>query len=232
MKTEFKEHKTTLKENGFSITKSIFTKEELLDLISLIEYSKKNYAIRQLINKESKVLELIFKNNDFKELYKTVCCEDYFLSKAIFFNKPSKTNWFVGYHQDISISVKNKIEAEGFSNWTNKNNQLGVIPPKEILENTVTIRIHLDETNETNGALKVIPKTHTKGIIRVDESFKKETLGVEQLCSVEKGGVMLMKPLLLHASSKSISEFDRRVIHLEFCNKEVPMEWLERKEII
>ncbi len=221
-----------LKETGFSITKSIFTSEELLELISLIEYSKENYAIRQLINKKPEILTVIFKSKKFRVLYNTICDKNYFLSKAIFFNKPSKSNWFVGYHQDLSISVKNKLETKGFSNWTNKNGQLGVIPPKEILENTITIRIHLDDTDKTNGALKVISKTHTKGCIRIDENFNKEILEEEELCNVEKGGVMLMKPLLLHASSKSISEFDRRVIHLEFCNKEIPMKWLERKEII
>ena len=131
----------------------------------------------------------------------------------------------------LSISVKEKQEIEGYTNWTKKNDQLGVIPPKEVLANTVTFRIHLDNTDKSNGALKVISKSHNKGIIRVDEKFDKKSLGEEKLCETEKGGVMLMKPLLLHASEKSTSEFDRRVIHLEFCNKEIPMKWLERKAI-
>jgi len=51
------------------------------------------------------------------------------------------------------------------------------------------------------------------------------------VCNIETGGVMLMKPLILHASHRSISENDRRVIHVEFCNKEIPMKWLEKRRI-
>ncbi|WP_299159739.1 phytanoyl-CoA dioxygenase family protein [uncultured Tenacibaculum sp.] len=228
---EFNQNIEELISRGYSITKPVFSNEELLRLISLIENSEKSYAIRQLVNKIPEVQELVFQNENFRKLYKLVCSEDYFLSKAIFFNKPAKSNWFVSHHQDLSISVKNKIEVETYTNWTNKKGQLGVIPPKEILENTVTFRIHLDETNETNGALRVIPKSHKKGIIRVHEKFDKDFLGKEKLCKVNAGGVMLMKPLLMHASSKSISEKDRRVIHLEFCNQEIPMVWLEKKTI-
>ena len=229
---EFNQHKEALLNKGFSITESLFNDEELSELLSLIENSENNYAIRQLVVKVPKVQEIIFKNKEFKQLYNSVCTEDYFLSKAIFFNKPSKSNWFVSHHQDISISVKEKKEEEGYVSWTNKNGQLGVVPPKKILENTITVRIHLDKTDVSNGALKVIPSSHKKGIIRIDEKFNKNDFGEEVLCEVEKGGIMLMKPLLLHASSKSISEFDRRVIHLEFCNQKIPMGWLEGRKVV
>lgn len=191
----------------------------------------KSFAVRQLVEKCPEILNLIFQNKVFKELYSDLCGMEYFLTKAIFFNKPKMSNWFVSYHQDLSISVKNKSNEEGFQNWTVKDNQLGVIPPKQILNNTVTMRIHLDRTDESNGALKVIPKSHSKGIIRIDESFKINNYEKEFLCEVEEGGVMIMKPLLLHASERSVSNFDRRVIHLEFCNTDVPMEWLEKKII-
>lgn len=220
-----------LNKRGFSITTPIFNDVELKEIISLIQPAKEKYAMRQLMTKVPELQEVIFKNEKFKNLFNAVCKENYFLSKAIYFNKPSKSNWFVSNHQDLSISVKDKIATTGFSNWTEKNGQVGVIPPKEILENTVTFRIHLDTTDQTNGALKVIPYSHLKGIIRIDEHFDKNDYGKEELCCVEKGGVMLMKPLLLHASHKSTSHFDRRVIHLEFCNKEIPMQWLEKRKV-
>lgn len=226
---EIDSHKITLEKEGFSISKTLFSKKELKEMCDLIDQSDHNFAIRQLVLKVPKLQELIFNNDHFKNLYKSICDERYFLTKAIFFNKPKMSNWFVNYHQDLSISVKNKRETVGYSNWTNKNGQLGVIPPREILESIVTFRIHLDDTNETNGALHVIPKSHNKGIIRVDETFNKNKLEKEVLCNVDRGGVMIMKPLLLHASQRSISAFNRRVIHLEFCNQEIPMQWLEKQ---
>lgn len=230
--SEFNQNKKELINKGYSVTEPIFGDEECLQLISLIESSQKRYAIRQLVNKLPKIEEVVFQNEKFKKLYTSICSTDYFLSKAIFFNKIGKFNWFVSHHQDLSISVKKNVAIDGYSNWTNKNGQLGVIPPQEILEKVITFRIHLDKTDELNGALKVILGSHKKGIIRIDENFKKENTGKEELCAVKQGGVMLMKPLILHASSKSLTNQDRRVIHLEFCNQEIPMEWLERKDII
>ena len=97
------------------------------------------------------------------------------------------------------MSVK---EKKGFGNWTTKKGQLGVIPPLNILENTITFRVHLEETNLGNRALKVISDSHTKGIIRIDKNFKKSNFGNEVVCDVETGGVMLMKPLILHCKSQ------------------------------
>jgi ectoine hydroxylase-related dioxygenase (phytanoyl-CoA dioxygenase family) len=63
------------------------------------------------------------------------------------------------------------------------------------------LRIHLDDTDENNGALRVIPKSHVKGIYRSETiDWSKET---EVTCKVPKGGIMLMRPLLLHASSRT-----------------------------
>jgi ectoine hydroxylase-related dioxygenase (phytanoyl-CoA dioxygenase family) len=228
----FNQHKRELIEKGFSITNTIFSDEEIENLKKLINSPKDTYAIRQLFVKSPAIMEIVLSNDKFKRLISEVCEDDYFITKAIYFNKPAKSNWFVAYHQDISISVENKIEAESYTNWTNKKGQLGVVPPLEILENTVTLRIHLDDTDETNGALKVIPNSHNKGFIRVDEKFKIHEHGEEKLCKVRKGEIMLMKPLLLHASQKSISSTDRSVIHMELCNRNISMGWLEKKEIV
>lgn len=229
---DFKRDKIELEENGFSIVEEIFHQEELNEIIHFIENNNFDFSERQLLNRFPKLQNIIFKSKSFKELFSTICDDKYFLSKAIYFNKPSKSNWFVSYHQDLSISVKNKIEEQGYNSWTNKKGQLGVIPPLSILENIVTFRIHLDHADETNGCLKVISKSHKKGIVRVDSNFDVNNEGSEVTANIKKRGVMLMKPLLLHASQKSISENDRRVIHLEFCNQEIPMEWLEKKSYL
>jgi ectoine hydroxylase-related dioxygenase (phytanoyl-CoA dioxygenase family) len=91
-----------------------------------------------------------------------------------------------------------------------------------------TMRIHLDDTDENNGALKVIPGSHLKKVYRaetIDWSVEKETI-----CSVPKGGIMVMKPLLLHASGRTVNGLNRRVLHIEFCNRELPapLLWTER----
>lgn len=128
----------------------------------------------------------------------------------------------------MTISVDKKIELEGFNYWTVKQNQFAVQPPLQILENIITVRIHLDKTDENNGALRVIPKSHLKKIYKpqnIDWKIESETV-----CDVEKGGIMLMKPLLLHSSKRTTNDQRRRVIHIEFSNQELPKElnWAEK----
>jgi ectoine hydroxylase-related dioxygenase (phytanoyl-CoA dioxygenase family) len=112
-----------------------------------------------------------------------------------------------------------------------KQDQFAVQPPIDILENNFTIRIHLDNTDEGNGALKVIPRSHLRGIYRpetIDWDSEKEIL-----CDVPRGGIMIMKPLLLHASGRSVNQNKRRVIHIEFSRHQLPkpLEWSEYLEI-
>ncbi len=125
------------------------------------------FAIRQLIKNVPELSTLLF-HKKLTELLADLSKSEYFLTKAIYFDKPSESNWFVGYHQDLSISVDKKVALENYSNWTFKKGQFGVQPPLAILQDTITVRIHLDKTDKNNGALKVIPKSHLNGIIRSD----------------------------------------------------------------
>jgi ectoine hydroxylase-related dioxygenase (phytanoyl-CoA dioxygenase family) len=95
----------------------------------------------------------------------------------------------------------------------------------------LTLRIHLDATTKENGALRVIPKSHTKGIIR--KNTRDWNVSTEKTCELNSGDIMLMKPLLLHASSRTISLKPRRVIHLEFNTKQLnpQLSWLEYEKI-
>ncbi len=124
-----------------------------------------------------------------------------------------------------------RSEVEGYSKWTEKHGQVGVVPPQHILENTFTIRIHLDDTNEQNGALRVIPKSHLKGIRSPKDILIEQQ--DEVLCPILEGNVMLMKPLTFHASSKAEMTKRRRVIHLEFTHEELaaPLGWREKETL-
>ncbi|MFB3386782.1 phytanoyl-CoA dioxygenase family protein [Flavobacterium sp. LAR06] len=223
---------------GFTIINTVYTENEIEKLISLIENNTESradtatfrksqdlFAIRQFHKEIPETLPYIF-NQNLKDIIEATFREGYFITKSIYFDKPEKSNWFVAYHQDLTISVDKKIEIENFENWTTKQNQFAVQPPKEILENNFTIRIHLDTTTKDNGALKVINNSHSKGIFRV-ENLQTEN---ETICEVEKGGIMIMKPLLFHASNKTTNNERRRVIHIEFSNQILPdgLEWSEK----
>lgn len=225
---------------GFAIINNVYSETEIEKLISIIEKSTEDksenstyrksedlFAIRQFLFEIPESLEIIL-NKNLKEIIKTNFGNDYFITKSIYFDKPEKSNWFVSYHQDLTISVNKKIELENFQNWTTKQNQFAVQPPKNILDKNFTIRIHLDKTTKENGALKVINKSHAKEIRRIEDI--EINTEIESFCEVENGGIMIMKPLLFHASNKTTNNERRRVIHIEFSNVELPkeLEWNER----
>lgn len=225
-----------INEVGFSVISDVYSDKEvkaILSVISNVDTTKETFrksddlfAIRQFLKEIPEATALIF-NNGLKNIIDQLFGKGYFLVKSIYFDKPENSNWFVSYHQDLTISVDQKIEIEGFGPYTNKHNQFAVQPPLNILENSFTIRIHLDDTNEENGALKVIPDSHSKGIYRpenIDWKVEKEVS-----CNVAKGGIMIMKPLLLHSSNRTTNNQKRRVIHLEFSNQVLPTElhWSE-----
>lgn len=224
---------------GFSIINNTYSEKEIEKIVSLIEnkaeqnpkkitFRKSNdlFAIRQFHKEIPETLDLIF-NQNLIDIIENTFGKGYFITKSIYFDKPEKSNWFVAYHQDLTISVNKKIDLKGFENWTVKQNQFAVQPPVQILEDNFTIRIHIDKTTKDNGALKVVDNSHSKGIFRV-ENLKIDN---ETICEVDKGGIMIMKPLLFHASNKTTNNERRRVIHIEFSKQKLPdeLEWNEKE---
>lgn len=225
-----------LKEAGFTIIDNVFTAEEVATIIETINsidtsgpaFRKTSdlFAIRRFVKEVPAISPLIF-NSRLRAIIDELFGPDYFLVKSIYFDKPEQSNWFVAYHQDLTISVEEKKQVAGFDQWTVKNDQFAVQPPVALLENIFTIRIHLDDTDENNGALKIVPGSHRKGIYRpetIDWNTEQEVV-----CKVQSGGIMIMQPLLLHASNRTTNNNKRRVIHLEFSNQLLPgeLQWAE-----
>jgi ectoine hydroxylase-related dioxygenase (phytanoyl-CoA dioxygenase family) len=127
----------------------------------------------------------------------------------------------VPWHQDLTIAVNEKRETEGFTAWTRKAVIQHVQPPLEILEKMITLRFHLDDAEETNGALKVIPKSHKKGRLSAEEIKFRRQANETRVCSVKKGDCLIMRPLILHSSSAAATPKNRRVIHFEFSAQDL-----------
>ncbi len=219
---------------GFTVFNDVYTSDELQQLISVIDSTDQSgdifrktddlFAIRQFLKGVPSILPVVF-NDKLNELIRSLFGSDYFVSKSIYFDKPQKSNWFVAWHRDLTISVNKRVEVPGFTNWTVKQNQYAVQPPLNILQENFTIRIHLDDTAKDNGALKVVPGSHL-----LQESNNGIHTEGEVVCDVRAGGVMIMRPLLMHASNRTVNDNRRRVIHIEFSKAELPSEidWSER----
>ena len=223
--------------NGFAIFNQIISPQrceelgnELSSLFDSQQKSAKNRigGVRNLLQTNKLVTE-IANCDELKSILRHELGADAFAVRSIFFDKTPEANWLVPWHQDLAVVVKERIETMGFGGWSLKGGIPHVHPPREILENMVTIRLHLDDCNADNGALKVIPESHRHGKLGMD-AINERTKLRPFICETFKGDILLMRPLLLHASSPASSPAHRRVLHLEYATQELPngLKWFER----
>jgi hypothetical protein len=150
--------------------------------------------------------------------------------RGIYFDKSSDKNWAVGWHQDLTIAVRERRAVDGFGAWSVKEGVPHVQPPVALLENILTLRLHLDDCSEENGALRVLPGTQRLGRLTPAQITEERARQPEVVCSIPAGGAMLMRPLLLHASAKSRSTARRRVLHVEYAGFDLPggLQWCDQ----
>lgn len=147
--------------------------------------------------------------------------------RGILFDKTPESNWYVTWHQDLSIPVNAKSELPGYGPWSIKDDVVHVQPPAAILEQMVSLRIHLDDCDEQNGAIKFIAGSHLHGVLDRDAIEQWKEQHRETICPAVRGDIIAMRPLILHASSAAKAPRRRRVLHLEYATAELPtgLDW-------
>jgi len=137
------------------------------------------------------------------------------------FSKHAESNWSVAQHQDLSIPVAARVEASGWAGWSRKQETWFVQPPEAVLETLVVVRVQLDSADVAGGPLRVMSGSHRHG--RLDsEALARMASAKMTPCVVERGGALVMKPLLVHASNKAASRSPRRVLHFLYGPAQLP----------
>ena len=152
--------------------------------------------------------------------------EAYFV-RGILFDKTPTTNWKVPWHQDTTIAVKERRDVPGYGPWSVKGGVHHVQPPEEILNAMVSLRICIDPCEENHGPLKVIPGSHKEGRLSSADIDTLVSKNEPHVCTGEPGSALLMKPLLVHSSSRAECPSHRRILHLDYCAQELGngLEW-------
>ena len=148
--------------------------------------------------------------------------------RALLFNKTPANNWALGWHQDRTIAVRERLEAPGFDHWTVKSAIQHVEPPFDLLERMITLRVHLDSVGPTNAPLLIAPGSHRLG--RIPERHVAATvakLGL-QSCLADRGDIWAYATPILHASEPAAEPADRRVLQIDYSADYLPgdLEWL------
>jgi ectoine hydroxylase-related dioxygenase (phytanoyl-CoA dioxygenase family) len=138
--------------------------------------------------------------------------------RATLFEKAGYANWLVVWHQDTALPLTSQLDDPGWGPWSVKDGIIYAHAPTWALSPVIALRIHLDASTSENGPLRVIPASHLAGVL-TDEQVTVFAHTHQQVeCLVGRGGVLAMRPLLIHASSKARSAAPRRVLHIEYAD--------------
>ena len=214
-----------MEESGFAVVSQCLPEQVVEHLCS--QLGDTEHAQRNLL--DVPVVRELAVSEPVKQLVTACLGKECFAVRGILFNKTPDSNWKVAWHQDRTIAVRERKDVAAFGPWSVKAGVPSVQPPASVMAKMLAIRLHLDESHANNGPLRVIPGSHGAGCLSAEEvAAWKERPSV--VCTIPRGGAVLMRPLLVHASSSCSKPQPRRVIHLEFAADDLPdgLEWHDK----
>jgi ectoine hydroxylase-related dioxygenase (phytanoyl-CoA dioxygenase family) len=210
---------------------SLLTKQEVDDLVNFFEENScangRRGGVRNLLDFPR--MRTLAESKPVRSAVNVILGSDARVVRGILFDKTEEANWKVPWHQDVTIAVSQRVEAAGYGPWSIKAGILHVQPPASVLERMISVRLHLDDCPKENGALRVIAGSHVNGKLeeRLIQDLAEASVAVT--CAMQRGDALIMRPLLLHASSASSFPGHRRVVHFDYAAAELPlgMGWAE-----
>lgn len=218
----------SLEEAGFAILPEVLTKEEVARLrenLGQTTLRRSRAGVRHALAHEP--VAALARSSCLLEIAQEVLGSEALPFRATLFEKSSTANWLVVWHQDTALPLRERRELPGWGPWSVKEGVIYAHSPAAALEKILALRVHLDDSSQKNGPLRVLPGTHTLGVLPDDtiHQLASEISPVE--CLVPQGGVLAMRPLLVHSSSKAQSNDPRRVLHVEYATHNLVAPGLE-----
>jgi hypothetical protein len=214
--------------DGFAIVNGALSCELAERVSSAISSSQGDaFALRNLFELAPITRELL-EALLVREAVGAVLGREAFCVRAVFLDRAPRANWRVRFHQDSAVVVKERFEVTGFGPWRTKGGALHVTAPPGTLSSMLTVRVHLDRGGEGGCAARVVPGSHHYGRLPEDSIEQFTRYDVASL-AVEKGGILVLRPLLLRASGEGANRGSMRVVQLDFAarNLPAPLEWRE-----
>jgi ectoine hydroxylase-related dioxygenase (phytanoyl-CoA dioxygenase family) len=217
-----------VQEQGYGLIPNVFGKDEVLDLLNDLRNEnlpRTRAGVRHAM-RSTKVTRIAL-DSRMLEIARAILGTGAIGFRATLFEKLPDSNWLVAWHQDTALPLRERRDVPGWGPWSVKDGVNYAHAPAQALERILALRVHLDSSVEDNGPLRVLPGTHVQGVLTDDEihSIAERTAGVD--CLMPLGGVIAMRPLVIHASSKSRTENPRRVLHIEYAESSAIAESLE-----
>lgn len=204
--------------DGFAIIPKLLSRgevEQILEEIRAAAPRRSRAGVRHALSLSP--VSQVARRPNVIELARAVLGPAAFPFRATLFDKSASSNWLVVWHQDTALPLRERREVAGWGPWSVKEGVNYAHAPAAALSEVLALRIHLDHSTALNGPLRILPGTQTLGVLDDDRMHELSTTVDPIECLVPAGGVLAMRPLLIHSSSKSQSEADRRVLHIEYA---------------
>lgn len=206
---------------GFAVVQQYFTTQTLDVLLREHDRLERGEAsLGNLLNRSDVVGNMAFDPVTLN-LVKGIIGEEAIPVTAFFLNKTKHNNWALPWHQDIKVAVDAFVEAEGYSGWTNESGIIHVVPPWRFLDRMLSVRFNLDDSDDENGGLQVLPCTHQEGLLSNEALAYKVNMIAPVQCASPAGSITLLKALTLHRSEASRTLRNRRILQIEYCGEQL-----------
>lgn len=196
-----------IESDGFAIAQSVFGEEELAVLTEKLGHAalpRSRAGLRHAMRIPA--VAQVARGAALLGIAREILGDGAFPFRATLFDKSTTANWLVVWHQDTALPLRERCETPGWGPWSVKDGVQYAHAPANALEQVVALRVHLDDSTSENGPLRVLPGTHSSGVLTDDEIHELSRRVAEAECLVPRGGVLAMRPLIVHASSKAQNE--------------------------
>ena len=208
---------TSLEDAGFDILPGVLSDSEASSLLARVSHTKvrrTRAGARNVLSDPA--VSQIAGDPRLVRLASDALGMGAFPFKATLFDKSQGANWLVVWHQDTALPLRTRRDLPGWGPWSVKAGVLYAHAPAEALSRVVALRVHLDDSTSENGPLRVLPGTHRLGVLSDAQLHELSRTVASVECTVRKGGILAMRPLLVHSSSKASEPAPRRVLHVEY----------------
>lgn len=222
----------SVRENGFALLPQLFPAEAISRVLEEIDRSaptRSRAGIRHALRLPP--VARIAKSKRLVDFAREVLGPDASPFRATMFEKSPMANWLIVWHQDTALPLRRRLNIPCWGPWSVKEGVEYAHAPAAALSQILALRVHLDNSTVTNGPLRVLPGTHNRGVLSDDQihQLAEEIAPIE--CTCAKGAVVAMRPLLVHASSKSQNGIPRRVLHIEYAASDTIASPLELAQV-
>ena len=208
-----------IEEQGFAVIDDLLESYEVENLIAELSRSRlprSRAGLRHALRHPA--IAALAKNSQLLAIAQEILGREALPFRATLFDKSPTSNWLVVWHQDTALPLRNRREVPGWGPWSVKDGVIYAHAPAGALCGVLALRIHLDDSTEDNGPLRVLPGSQ-KNVVLSDDAIHEFAARVPAVnCLIPKRGILAMRPLLVHSSSKSRGESSRRVIHIEYSS--------------